>query len=141
MSLIYFFIFKMIMIPSLSSELEINKFIKNPTIDDYFQLEEIIRQKVSKMNDEEIKKMDRPNLFINTIKVYYTHLLPKKLKGRNIYLSCFSELYHLRNSLREKKIKEIKNNLGYYSKCISYQYKQNLPPDFLKLFTALEKIK
>ena len=125
----------------LGSDLEINKFIENPTINSYFKLEKTIRKKINKsMKEKEIS--DFSNLFMNTVKVYYTFLLPKDYPGRNIYMLCFSELYHFRKSLKKRRrMKKVKNKFKIYKDCIFYQFAEEPPPDFKRLLLALEKIK
>lgn len=129
------------MIGCWSNDLEINKFIKSPTIDGYFKLEKTIRRKINK-DMRNLEGSDFSNLFMNTVKIYYTFLLPRNFPGRNIYMLCFDELYYFKKSLKKRRrMKKIKNKFKIYKDCILYQFAGNPPNNFKKLLAALEKIK
>ena len=131
----------MIIFESWSSDLAKDRFMENPTIESYFALEGIIKKRINKMDINQLANLGSSSLLMNTIKIYYTHLLPEGYPERNIHLTCYNELYYLRRALRKKSMEKIKKNLQDYKICILYQFKENLPDNYIKALQALDKIK
>ena len=133
--------FTVIAFSSSTNDLLIQQFLDNPTIAGYFSLEKTVKKRISGMSLNKLSKLDSLGLFMSIVKVYYAHFLPKGLPGRNIFLSCNNDFFHLRKDLKRKDLEKFRKDLKLYKTCLLYQFGQDLPGNFLKVLSALEKIK
>ena len=138
MNVVLFFI---VILSSSADNHFIEEFMKDPTVSGYFTLEKSVKKKIDGMSSDELSKLDTLGLFMSITKVYFVHLLPKNFPGRVIYYSCGHDLFHLRKNLKERKFSLYKTNLDLYKTCLLYKFGGNLPPNFSKALSSLEKIK
>ncbi len=116
---------------------KLNQFIEKPTVPGFVKLEEFFEQQIESMGTGQLikwEKTQKESLFLDAIKVYFTHLLPKNFPGRIIYLTCFSDLHVLMKDLTQSK------SFLSYQACLDHQFNNDLPPNYKELLGALKKL-
>ena len=87
----------------------------------------LVVDKIEKLGDAKIIEQvikNNPSPFLEFVKVWYPQLLPQKVPGRRMFLSCYAELYQFTKNTNDSELKR------KYKECLSYQFNEKLPESF-----------